>query len=82
MYSILFSDTAKKQLLKLERSIQERIGEAIERIKVRPDAFVDRLVGEKLYKFRVGDYRLILNIDRGILIILVIEIGHRSGVYK
>ena len=82
MYDVLFSDTAKKQFLKLEKRAQEQIGRTIERIKIRPEHFVERLVGRSAYKVRVGDYRLILDIDAGKLVVLVVEIGHRKNVYK
>ena len=81
MYEILFSDKASKQFYKLERSLQERIINSLERIRIRPEAYVTKLVGDPAYKLRVGDYRIFLDIDQGKLIILVIKIGHRKNVY-
>ncbi len=81
MFEVIFSERAKKHFLKLDRHIQERIGNAIERIKVRPEAYVEKLVGEPGYKFRVGDYRLILDIQQERLVILVIKVGHRKNIY-
>lgn len=81
MYEIVFSDRAKKYFEKLERTVQERIVKALERIRVRPEEYVTKLVGDMGYKFRVGDYRLIVDIDKGILQILIIKIGHRKNVY-
>jgi len=43
---------------------------------------VTKLVGDSGYRLRVGDYRVILDIDEGNLIILVIKIGHRKKIYK
>lgn len=82
MYEVVFSDTAKKQFLKLEKKVQEHIGKSIERLKIRPEHFVERLVGQLTYKIRIWDYRLILDINANKLIILVVEIGHRKNVYK
>ena len=82
MYDILFSDKAKKELLKLERGIQERIGAVLERIRMRPEQFVEKLVGIPGYKLRVGDYRIIIDIEHEKLVVLVITIGHRRNVYK
>jgi len=82
LYSIFLSDKAKKQLKKLEKNIQERIIIALDRIKFRPESFVTKLVGVSAYKFRVGDYRIIIDIDKGELIILIIEVGHRRNIYK
>lgn len=81
MYQIIFSEKAKKQLEKLEHNVQERIVQSLERIKVRPEAFITKLVGDPAYKFRAGDYRVLLDIDQGKLLILVIKVGHRKNVY-
>jgi mRNA interferase RelE/StbE len=81
-FEIIFSDKAFKQLKKLERNIQERIIATLERIRFRPEAHVTRLVGEPGYKLRVGNYRVIIDIDKGKLLILVITIGHRKKIYK
>ena len=82
MYEIEFTPKAKKQFFKLEKNVQERIGSVFERIKFRPESFVEKLVGEPGYKLRVGDYRVFLDIDGKKLIILVLKIGHRKNVYK
>ncbi|NOR49367.1 MAG: type II toxin-antitoxin system RelE/ParE family toxin [Methanosarcinaceae archaeon] len=81
-YGIIFSDRALKQLKKLEKNVQERIISTLERIKIRPQAHVTKLVGDPGYRLRVGDYRVILDIDEGNLVILVIKIGHRKKTYK
>lgn len=81
MYEIIFSDNARKQFLKLEKSLQERIANSLERIKIRPEAYVTKLAGDIGYKFRVGDYRLIMDVDKGKLLILIIKVCHRKNVY-
>lgn len=82
MYEIIFSRKAKKQLFKLERTIQERIIFALERIRIRPEDYLTKLVGDPGYKLRVGDYRVIMDIDKTNLLVLVIKIGHRKDIYK
>jgi len=82
MYEILISDAALKQLEKLEKEIQKRIVSALERIRIRPESYVERLIGNPAYKLRVGDYRIIMDVSKEKLLILVIKIGHRSRVYN
>jgi len=82
LYEIIFSQKAKKQLFKLEKNTQERIITTLERIRIRPEDFVTKLIGDPGYKFRVGDYRLIMDIDNNNLLILVIKVGHRKDIYK
>ncbi|MDO9516641.1 MAG: type II toxin-antitoxin system RelE/ParE family toxin [Methanosarcinaceae archaeon] len=81
-YEIIFSGAALKQLKKLEKSIQERIISTLERIRIRPQSYVTKLVGDSVYRLRVGDYRVILDIDEGILVVLVIKVGHGMKIYK
>lgn len=82
MYEIILSDSAKKELSKLSQEIRNRIGNVLERIRIRPHYFVKRLVGSKYFRLRVGDYRIVIDIQQDKLIILVIEIGHRKNIYK
>jgi mRNA interferase RelE/StbE len=82
MYDIIFSNKAIKQLKKLERHIQERILLTLERVRIRPESHLIKLVGDFGYKLRIGDYRLFLDVDKGNLVILVLKVGHRKSVYK
>jgi mRNA interferase RelE/StbE len=82
LYKIIFSHKAKKQLFKLEKRIQERIIAALERIRIRPEDYITKLVGDPGYKLRVGDYRLIMDIENNNLFILVIKVSHRKNIYK
>jgi len=82
MYNIIFSQKAERFLDKLNDLDKERIIRALERIRIRPENFLKKLVGESGYKFRVGDYRLFIDLNHDNLLIMVIEIGHRKNVYK
>ena len=81
-YEIIFSDRSKKQLRKLGQQDRERIISALERIRIRPQRYVTKLVGDPGYRLRVGDYRVIMDIDSKRILILVLEVGHRRKVYK
>lgn len=80
-YDIVFSDKALNQLKKMEKNVQERIIAVLERIRLRPESYVTKLVGDPGYKLRVGDYRIILDIDNKILRILILKVGHRKNIY-
>lgn len=82
MYELIYSDGALKSLHKLENNVQERVIKALERIRIRPYSFLIKLIGYPGYKLRVGDYRVILDIENDKLLILVIKIGHRKNIYK
>lgn len=83
--TVLVSETAKKQLKKLDISIQKRIIEYLEEIaglqdpRTRGKSLSSNLAG--LWRYRVGDYRLICEIRDEILTVEVVRIGHRREVY-
>lgn len=81
-YEIVFTDISLKQLRKLGKDEQDRIIKALERIRIRPEVHVKKLVGDPGYRLRVGNYRVIIDIYKDKLIILVIKIGHRKNIYK
>jgi len=82
MYETILHNTAKRQLKKLPKDIQIRIIKTLERIKIRPYHFVKRKAGTPYYILRVGDYRLILDIQNQKLVILVLELGPRKKIYS
>jgi len=82
MYELIYSPTAVKQLEKLEHNIKERILVALERLRIRPGSCdIKKLVGMQGYRFRVGDYRIIFDMEKEKLIMLVLKIGHRRNIY-
>ena len=81
MYQIHYTQLAYKQLSKLPKVAYSRIVLSLERLKFRPHSFVKRLAGREEYSFRVGDYRVLLDIFDDKLVILVVEVGHRKNIY-
>lgn len=82
MYDIQYSRLAEKFLDKCEQTDRIRIIKSLERIRIRPHSFTQKLVGRPEFKFRIGAFRCILDIADTELRILIIEIGHRKNIYK
>lgn len=82
MYEIILAKNVEKYLDKLNSKDRERIILALEKLRIRPESYLTRLVGEPTYKFRVGNYRLIVDLDQGKLLVLVVDLGHRRNIYK
>lgn len=82
MYEVGFSKKAEKQFDKLPLTIQGRVIDNLERIRIRPYSFVKRLIGTSYFRLRVGDYRIILDIRNRKLIIMVVELGHKKNIYN
>lgn len=87
-WNINYTDTAKKQLKKLDRQVALRIVDFMdERIAGLDDprstgkALTGLLLGA-YWRYRVGEYRIICDIQDGVLCVLVIEVGNRKEVYK
>jgi len=87
-YTIELTPAAEKTLLKLgkkDRAIMVRLDRALLSLSDNPTPPNSKhLVGEvaNLYRLRVGDYRIIYQVDGGKLIILVVHVGHRKDVYR
>lgn len=81
MYELIYSEDVLKELKKLEKDLQQRVIKTLERIRIKPYPHVKKLVGSQYFRLRVGDYRVILDIQEEKLVILVLEVGHRKNVY-
>lgn len=81
-YNIFLTDFAKKQLSKLDKQIAKRITKKLHEISSDPFLYVSKLVGQDLYKLRVGDYRVLMTIQQDKLVIIVVEVRQRHNVYK
>ncbi len=82
MYKLIFDQESIEFLKKAERKLAERIWNKIMNTKENPHHFFERLTGRKDYKLRIGDYRVIADIDDNKKKIEVTLIGHRKNIYK
>ena len=85
-YRIEFLKTAEKELAKLPKDIQQRVRDRINLLMINPyPPDVKKLKngnGNGRLRTRVGNYRIIYTIENDSLVIVVIKIGHRSGIYN
>jgi len=81
VFEIIWSDSATRQLKKLDRTIARRIFDKVGELEENPHRSVQRLVNSPYYRLRVGDYRVILDIQESLLRILVLKVGHRESIY-
>ncbi len=81
-WSVLWSDKSKKQLKKIDKKIASRIIDGVEGIKENPFTAVSKLTGSKFFRLRIGNYRVILDLQQSKLVIFVIETDNRKRIYK
>lgn len=80
-FEIIWSDSAIRQLKRLDRSIARRIFDKVGELAENPHRVVQKLVNSPYYRLRVGDYRVSLDIQGEVLRILVLKVGHRASIY-
>ncbi len=83
-YEVEITPAAKRQIKKLTKSIQQLIVERLEELVENPrPPGVFKMEGEEnLYRVRVGDYRIIYQVQDRMLLIVVVKVGHRGNVYR
>lgn len=85
-WQIKFAETAKKELAKLDKQAQKAILKYLRtRIVERnnPKDFGESLRGNLagLWKYRIGSYRVVADIQDEQVTVLILKVGHRSKVY-
>ena len=85
MYKIVFKKEAAKSLTKLPRNVAKTIREKLEAIAAIPYTAhpnAKKLQGRDGYRLRVGNWRVIYEIQNDQLIILVLKVAPRGEVYR
>jgi mRNA interferase RelE/StbE len=82
-YRIVILPVAERQLRRIDSGPRKRIDTAILALAgdPRPNG-CRKLSGSEEYRIRVGDYRVLYEIEDAVLRILVVRVGHRRDVYE
>ena len=82
VYKIIFTRRALKDLNDIDRDTQQRLATKLKEYAQVPLKYTRKLIDPRIgtYRFRVGDYRIVFDIDNDNIVIL--RIGHRKEVYK
>ena len=86
-WTVKFSTRAVKSLKRIDRPHQELILKFMtEKVAKNPDpiSLAKKLSGNlgDFYRFRLGDYRIVCEVQNQELIILILQIGHRQNIYQ
>ena len=83
-YRLVLTSSAEKELKRLTRPLIARIAPRLESLAAnpRPPGCKKLEGGDKEWRIRVGDYRVVYTIDDAMSLVEVTRIRHRSAVYK
>jgi mRNA interferase RelE/StbE len=83
-FRIEFTKTSAKALKAIPKTAQKRIAKRIENLaEGPPEPTKTKMKGDNpFHRVRVGDYRIIYEIQNEILLIIILKIGHRKEVYR
>ena len=81
-YSLVYTHRAVKDIEGLEEKIKNRIAKALLRYSEDPFKYAEKLTNSRLgnYRFRIGDYRIIFDLEG--YDICVLRVGHRKEIYR
>ena len=81
-YKLLYTKTAYQDIQKLDQVAKKRIKKKLEEYVKKPLYYVKNLTDSAIgsYRWRIGNYRVVFDIDKDKIIIL--RVGHRREIYK
>jgi len=81
-WEVIWSEKSVKQLEKMNKKYAQKIYDTVLDITKNPFSAVTRLRNSNFYRLRVGNYRVIMDLQQSNMIIFVVETDHRGQVYK
>jgi mRNA interferase RelE/StbE len=80
-FEVELTELARAKLGKLDPRTRVRIVQKLGQAAENPSRSLERLSSVESYKLRVGDYRVIIDVDWKRQILFVLTLGHRSTIY-
>jgi len=82
VWEVIWSEKSVKQLEKIDKKNAQKIYDSVLDCAKDPFRAVMRLTNSPFYRLRVGNYRVILDLQQKKMIIFVVEVDHRRRIYK
>jgi mRNA interferase RelE/StbE len=81
-YTLIYTQRAERDIAGLDPKTKERIAKTLLRYKEEPLRYAEKLSDSMLgtYRFRIGDYRLVFDIEGDEIVVL--RVGHRREIYR
>ncbi|MDE2904588.1 MAG: type II toxin-antitoxin system RelE/ParE family toxin [Acidobacteriota bacterium] len=83
-YRIRVSRTAERQIKKLPLDARARVARSVQGLAIDPfPGGCRKLTGyDDVFRVRAGPYRILYSVNTGVLIVIVLKVGHRRNVYR
>ena len=83
-YRIEVKRSAARALKKIPKTDRKRIADKIDSLAEEPpNPETTKMKGDNpFHRIRVGDYRIVYEIQNEVLVILIVKIGHRKDIYR
>jgi mRNA interferase RelE/StbE len=81
-YEVLIAASADKELADMQKILRQRIIEKFDEISEDPRGKDSKKLDEAIYRVRVGDYRIVYNVNDEERKVVVTRIRHRREVYR
>ena len=82
MLEVKYSNQVSKFLKKIDKELAKRLLNRIEKLQIEPfPQNVKRVEGQKLFRIRVGDYRILYEVDRPGNLLGIVKIDKRERIY-
>ncbi|MBN1167659.1 MAG: type II toxin-antitoxin system RelE/ParE family toxin [Methanospirillaceae archaeon] len=86
-YRIELSKDAEDDLNRLQKPVAQRIRDKLLFLETvtNPRKYLDKIEGKyngRVYRYRIGNYRAYLTFKDEVMVIVVVQIGHRKNIYK
>ena len=82
LYNLELTRSAQKDLRRLDRPVRVRVVDAIELLVVDPYRRGVRQLDSGIFRYRVGHYRIIYNVDQDTVVVRIVRVRHRSQAYQ
>lgn len=81
-YVLVYTQKAEKDIRRLDSKSKGRVGRTLLRYLLDPVKYAEKLTDSRLgtYRFRIGDYRVVFDIEKNRIVIL--RVGHRREIYR
>lgn len=83
MWNVFLSPDVQKFLEKQDKQLEHRLRKGLEKLKCDdPFHYLEHYEGQDYYKYRIGEFRALVDIDFGNKILKICVLDHRSIIYK